>query len=58
MDLHFTMIVSNKSVFIARKINEDSSELMAQYDPKATKKVTLDEVVDWLISQSSGDTKT
>lgn len=50
MDEKFTLIISNKHAFIFKKVDSESIELIASYDPPASRKVRLDEVMDWLIS--------
>ena len=58
-DEKFTLIISNKHAFFFKKINNDSIDLIAKYDPLATRKVRLDEVIDWLISgHKLGETST
>ena len=52
MDEKFTMIISNKHVFIFKKKDAESIDLVAKYTPLATRKVRLDEVVDFLIRTS------
>ena len=55
-DEKFTLIISNKHAFFFKKINEKSIDLIANYDPEASRKVRLDDVIDWLISgHKSGD---